>query len=208
MSCETLQLGLMANSVVRELANIGLAHATTALAELTGKSFDMDVPEVESVALERLPEILGDPNALTVATYMAITGDVTGHIAFLMPWKSAEQLWLMMTGEAPEGPESVSEFQASMALEVGNMVNAGLLNAIADMTGLSLHATPPRVSMDMSAAVVASIVCEASYVDSVALSIQTEIYDASHRVSGFFVYIPSVGGLRSIFQSLGVLEAA
>jgi chemotaxis protein CheC len=208
MSCETLQLGLMANSVVRELANIGLAHATTALSELTGKSFDMDVPEVESVALERLPSILGDPYELTVATYMAITGDVTGHIAFLMPWKSAEQLWLMMIGESPKSPDEVSELHASVALEVGNMVNAGLLNAIADMTGLTLHATPPRVSMDMSAAVVASIVCEASYVDSVALSIQTEIYDASHRVSGFFVYIPSVGGLRSVFKSLGVLEAA
>jgi hypothetical protein len=27
-------------------------------------------------------------------------------------------------------------------------------------------------------------------------------------VSGFFVYIPTVGGLRSVFASLGVLEAA
>ncbi len=208
MSSETLHLGVMANSVVRELANIGLAHATTAMAELTGKTFDMAVPEVESVALERLPSILGDPNGLTVATYMSIDGDVGGHIAFLMPWHSAQQLWLMLVGDAPTSPDDVSDLHASVALEVGNMVNAGLLNSISDMTGLSLHATPPQVSMDMTAAVVASIVCEASFVDSVALSIQTEIFDLSHRVSGFFVYIPTVGGLRSVFQSLGVLEAA
>jgi chemotaxis protein CheC len=114
----------------------------------------------------------------------------------------------MLLGEAPDSPDEVTELQASAALEVGNMVNAGLLNAIGDMTGLTLNATPPQVSMDMSAAVVASIVCEASYVDSVALSIRTEIIDAAHRVSGFFVYIPTVGGLRSVFASLGVLEAA
>jgi len=208
MSSETMHLGVMASSVVRELANIGLAHATTAMAELTGKTFDMAVPDVESVALERLPSILGDPNGLCVATYMSIDGDVGGHIAFLMPWDSAQQLWLMLVGDAPDSPEDVTELHASVALEVGNMVNAGLLNSISDMTGLKLHATPPQVSMDMSAAVVASIVCEASYVDSVALSIQTQIYDVSHRVNGYFVYIPTVGGLRSVFQSLGVLEAA
>jgi chemotaxis protein CheC len=205
---ETMQLGVMASSVVRELANIGLAHATTAMAELTGKNFDMEVPEVESVALERLPSILGDPHGLTVATYMSIDGDVGGHIAFLMPWISAQQLWLMLVGNAPDGPEDVTDLHASVALEVGNMVNSGLLNSISDMTGLSLHATPPQVSMDMTAAVVASIVCEASFVDSVALSIQTEISDSHHRVTGFFVYIPTVGGLRSVFRSLGVLEAA
>ena len=205
---ETLQLGTMANSVVRELANIGLAHATTALAELTGRAFDMGIPKVESVALERLPEMLGDPNELTVATYMTIAGDVGGHIAFLMPWNSACQLWLMLVGEAPSGPECISELHASMALEVGNMINCGLLNAISDMTNLSLQATPPQVSVDMGSAVIASIVCEASYVDAVALSIQTDITDMAHTVSGNFVYIPTIGGLRKVFHSLGVTEAA
>lgn len=198
----------MANSVVRELANIGLAHATTAMADLTGRTFDMAVPEVESVALERLPNMLGDPNELTVATYMSIAGDVGGHIAFLMPWVAARQLWFMLLGEAPEGPETVSDLHASMAIEVGNMINCGLLNAISDMTGLSLQATPPQLSMDMGAAVVASIVCEASFVDAVALSIQTEISDTVHRVNGYFVYIPTIGGLREVFRSLGVQEAA
>ena len=208
MSNDTLNFGVMASSVVRELANIGLAHATTAMAELTGKTFDMAVPDVESVALERLPSLLGDPNGLCVATYMSIDGDVGGHIAFLMPWDSAEQLWQMLIGSCPANPEEVSDLHASVALEVGNMVCAGLMNSISDMTGLSLHATPPQVSMDMTAAVVASIVCEASFVDSVALSIQTEITDLQHTVRGFFVYIPTLGGLRSVFASLGVTEAA
>jgi chemotaxis protein CheC len=203
-----LKLGAMANSVVRELANIGLAHATTAMANLTGTTFDMAVPDVESVSLEKLPELFGNPDEVCVGTYMAIDGDVGGHIAFLMPWEAAQQLWTMLVGSAPASIEEVTELHASMALELGNMVNAGLLNAISDMTNLALHATPPQVSIDMTAAVVASIVCEASFVDSVALSIQTEIYDLQHTIRGFFVYIPTVGGLRSVFQSLGVLEAA
>jgi chemotaxis protein CheC len=208
MATETMSMGVMANSVVRELANIGLAHATTSLAELTGRKFDMAVPEVESVALESLPAHLGTPDELSVVSYMSVDGDVGGHIAFLMPWVSAQALWRMMLGESPENPEEVGELHASVVLEMGNIVIAGLLNAIADMTTLELHATPPRVSMDMTAAVVASIVCEASFVDSVALSIQTEITDNSHVVRGFFIYIPTVGGLRAVFQSLGIQEAA
>lgn len=208
MSHQMESLGLMELSAVRELSNIGLGHATTALSELTQRPFNMTVPNAESVAMDDIPERLGSDEQAFVGIYMPIEGEIGGHMAFLFPWASAQSLWRMLLGSAPESPAEVDEMYASATLEVGNIINSSFLNAISDMTGASLHATPPLMAIEMASAILQAIVSEASYRDHVALSIQTEIYDENGSVDGTFFYIPTVGGLHTLFARLGIAEAA
>lgn len=203
-----LELGLIELSAVKEMTNIGLGHATTALSTMTGKAFNMSVPDVESLALEKLPELLGGDEAFAAGIYMPIEGDMTGHIAFFMPWPSAQSLWRMLLGSMPPSPFEISDLDASALLEIGNIINSSFLNAIADMTGLALHATPPYLAIEMAAAILDAIVVEASSNDHVALAIRTLINDMEGSLEGFFVYIPSIGGLRHLFTKLGIAEAA
>lgn len=203
-----LTLGLMELSVVKEMTNIGLGHATSALSDMTGKAFNMSVPDVESLSLEEIPALLGGAESFSAGIYMPIEGDVSGHIAFLMPWPSAQSLWKMLLGTQPESPDNISEMDASAILEIGNIINSSFLNAISDMTNLSMHATPPFLAVEMSAAILDAIVVEASSRDHVALAIRTVINDYEGSMEGFFVYIPSIGGLRQIFSTLGIAEAA
>jgi len=93
-------------------------------------------------------------------------------------------------------------------LEIGNIINGSFLSAISDMTNLSLEATPPSMCVDMCEAVLGSIVTEASRADHSALAVRTVITDESGGVDGFFVFIPTVGGLRKLFTALGLPEAA
>lgn len=203
-----LTLGLMELSVVKEMTNIGLGHATSALSDMTGKAFNMSVPDVESLSLEEIPALLGGAESFSAGIYMPIEGDVSGHIAFLMPWPSAQALWKMLLGTQPESPDEISEMDASAILEIGNIINSSFLNAISDMTNLSMHATPPYMAVEMSAAILDAIVVEASSRDHVALAIRTVINDFEGSMEGFFVYIPSIGGLRQLFSTLGIAEAA
>ena len=203
-----ITLGLMELSVVKEMTNIGLGHATSALSDMTGKAFNMSVPDVESLSLEEIPALLGGAESFSAGIYMPIEGDVSGHIAFLMPWPSAQSLWKMLLGTQPESPDDISEMDASAILEIGNIINSSFLNAISDMTNLSMHATPPFLAVEMSAAILDAIVVEASSRDHVALAIRTVINDYEGSMEGFFVYIPSIGGLRQIFSTLGLAEAA
>ncbi len=201
--------GLMEMSAVKEVANIGLGHATTALSELTGHSFNMDIPEVEAVALEKIPETIGDAMELFAGVYMPFEGDVEGHMAFVFPWPSAVQLWTWLLGSAPDGPEAVDELAASAMLEVGNILNSNFLNAISNMTNLSMHATPPLVSIDLGYSMVASIVANAEMQDVVALAVETRIFDLpTGATTGYFLCIPTRAGLDLILSRLGVLEVA
>ncbi len=199
----------MEASAVRELANIGLGHATTSLSELLGRPFNMQVPNVETVGLSRVSELMGDPLDLAVGIYMPISGDITGHLVFLFPWGSAQSLWKSLVGSSPDSPSDVDDLFASAALEIGNIINSSFLNAIADMTGLALHATPPLVSIDLGATIVSSVVAEAELEEVVALSIETEIFDTTDTVThGYFLCVPTLGGLKLIFSRLGIPEAA
>lgn len=203
------EFGLMEMSAIREMANIGLGHATTALASVTGKSFNMEIPNVETVAIENIPMLIGDPMETTVGILMPIDGDVTGQTAFLFPWKSAQLLWETLIGYSPDEPDKVDDLACSAMLEIGNIVSSSFLNAIADMASLKMHATPPLVSIDFCASIVASIVTEAEMEDSVALALETRLYGLEGcDITGFFLCAPTMDGLNTLFERLGIAEAA
>lgn len=201
--------GLMEMSAIREMANIGLGHATTALATVTGRAFNMEIPNVETVAFENVPLMFGDPEEVAVGICMPIDGDITGHTAFLFPWASAQQLWNLLIGYAPETPDQIDELSASAMLEIGNIVSSSFLNAISDLSGLKLHATPPMVSVDIVYTIAASIVAEAEMEDAVALALETRLFGLDDLdTTGYFLCVPTMGGLKKLFHALGIPEAA
>lgn len=201
--------GLMEMSAIREMANIGLGHATTALANVTGKAFNMEVPNVETVTLEKVPLMMGDPEAVAVGICMPIEGDIDGHTAFLFPWESAQCLWRILIGYAPESLNEVDELAASAMLEIGNIVSSGFLNAISDLSSLKLHATPPMVSIDSVYTIVATIVAEAEMSDAVALALETRLFGLDDaNITGYFLCVPTMSGLNHLFSALGIPEAA
>ena len=203
MATGTTSFGLLETSAVREMANIGLGHATTALAGTIGRPIEMSVPDAESVPLEDLPTLLGSEE-MSVGIYMPIAGDIDGHIAFVLPWTSAQRLCTMLVGMAPEGPDDIDSLYASVLTEVGNIVDGGFLSAISDMTGLCLEATPPRLCVDMGICVVAAIVCEAACADTAALAVRTTISEAGEDLAGTLLFVPTHGGLSKLFRALGL----
>lgn len=208
-SRDKIKFGPIEQSAVMELSNIGLGHAVTSLSEMTGRSFNMSVPSVSTVGLEAVPELLGDPDAVTVGIYMAIDGEIDGHLAFLFPWKSAQNLWSMLLGNSPETVDDVDQLAASAILEIGNIINSSFLSAISDMCDMNLHSTPPMVSIDTSAAITSTISVEAEFHESVALSVETAIFENdSHETRGYFLCIPTMEGLQLLFRRLGIQEAA
>lgn len=201
-------LGVLESSALNELTNIGLGHATTALADITARPLHMSIPYAEPVALEHIPERLSDGEGLAVGVAMEIEGEAEGHILFLLDWNSARSLLSAVIGSAPEDPSQVGSLEASAMLEIGNIINSSFLSAIADMTQMELASTPPFMAIDMAACILESLVVEASLQDHYALAVRTEINDEQSSLEGFFLYMPSVDGLKETFRRLGLPEAA
>ncbi|MCW5940132.1 MAG: chemotaxis protein CheC [Fimbriimonadaceae bacterium] len=197
------------DSCLRELTNIGLGHATMALASLTGQNFNMDVPSMSVTAAPDLTCVFTNPEELTVAVSMPFTGDVQGQTAFFFPWASAQRLSRLLTGLAPADLDSIDELFGSTILEVGNILCSSFLNAISDMTGLRMEATPPAVSIDGAQSIVSTLIVEACFQDTQILTLETRIFEeSSETLDGRFLCMPASGGLQTVFERLGVAEAA
>lgn len=52
--------------VLKEIGNIGAAHAATALSDLLGKKIDMKVPKVEMVPFHEMMELAGGSETVVV----------------------------------------------------------------------------------------------------------------------------------------------
>lgn len=208
MAVPNLNLSSVQLSAVHEIANIGLGHALIALSQMTGRSFNMTIPNVDAVPASTLTDLIGGPEVATVAVLMPYEGDVEGEMAYLFPWESGQRLWQLLLGSAPQRFDEISELHMSVVLEIGNIINSSFLNAISEMTDLKMHATPPAFALDMACSIADEIVTDAEVREAVALAVETVIYDTEEETKGYFVLIPTRETLQTLFERLGIADAA
>jgi chemotaxis protein CheC len=186
---------------LREIANIGMGKASSALADLVGTTILIDVPQALCVPIGELSAVLHDPEQVTAGIYLQVTGDVSGHATFVFEVQSAHRLAATLLG-VPEVP--LDEVTASALMEVGNIMLSAHLTAISDFTGLQLLPSPPVMAVDMGGAILNAVIANMQHLDDFAVTIATDIYDPNQLISGTFVFLPEWGGIQKILQAIGM----
>ncbi len=200
----TTELSALRADALREIGNIGLGGAVTALSDLTGVLFQLEVPRVHEMDTRHLPTLCDIPECLVVGTISRVQGDWPGEGAFLFPWESAEVLWEMLVQMKPAGLEDLNELYQSVINEVSNIMLGNYLIAISQMTGFKLEMEPPAFAADMAMAVVSSIMTEALYGQRELIAIETSFQVPERSFRGFFFYMPDTGSLDRLFSALGI----
>jgi chemotaxis protein CheC len=197
----------MRMSALNEIANIGTGHAARALATICGIDFLISVPQVRPITFDRVHDMIENVDDTHAVIYMAVDGDFTGRMAFFLDWPSCQALWTMLLGSAPETTDDLTELEWSSIVEVGNIINGSFLSAFTDVTGLFSNATPPMLAVDSFGAILGSIAAEASE-QSVALFIETKLWDDQESVKGSFILIPTQESVELLWDRLGLGMAA
>lgn len=76
--------------VLKELGNIGAGNATTALAQMLQTKVDMKVPQVRLLDFKDVGVVMGGEEQLVVGIYLAVEGDITGSIMFILEQSAAK----------------------------------------------------------------------------------------------------------------------
>lgn len=189
--------------LLKELGNIGAGHATTALSQmLNGQKLQLVVPQADLLPFEDMASLI-DGEQEVVGIYIQITGDITGHMAFVLPVNSALMLVRLLTFD--ESGE-LNELALSALQEVGNIMITSYLNALASMTNLMLAPSVPGVAVDMAGAVWQSILAGAQVADSVTL-IRTDFYTDDVAIEGHIIFLPDEEDFNRIVRLLGIGDA-
>lgn len=197
--------------VLKEIGNIGAAHAATALSNLLDKKIDMHVPKVEMTTFPEMMEIAGGAESVVVGIYLRIEGDTEGSMFFILPVRQANQIIRRVINDDNFDFQSndVSELGLSAMQEIGNILSGSYLSALSDFTGINIHPTVPGLSIDMFGAIISIGLIEISQVSDYVIVINTYIsedgVEKGEEIKGHFLLLPDPDSFNVIFKALGVL---
>lgn len=197
--------------VLKEIGNIGAAHAATSLSQLLGRKVDMYVPGVKLVTFDEMFELAGGPDEHVACIFLRIQGDVLGSMFFMLSIESANHFIQLLTNDKTFDfhHPPVSEIGISSMQELGNILSGSYLSALSDFTGLNIHPTVPSLSVDMVGAIISVGLLEVSQYSDEVIVIDTEIVESGNpdtkAIKGNFFLLPDPSSYMTIFRSLGVL---
>ncbi|HQA06881.1 MAG TPA: chemotaxis protein CheC [Syntrophomonadaceae bacterium] len=191
---------------LKEIGNIGAGNAATALAQMINSKIDMNVPKVSILEFDKVPELLGGADSYVVGIYLTVTGSAPARILFILPVAQACRLVDMMMGQPPGHtvPQQMNEIEYSAMMELGNIISATYLNALAMFTQLTLVPSVPALGMDMAGALLNAILAQFGEVADHVLVLETQFKKGDEDVVGHFFMLPEPGSLNTILTALGV----
>jgi chemotaxis protein CheC len=196
----------MQMDALKEIGNIGAGNAATALAQMINSKIDMNVPRVNILEFDKVPELLGGADVFVVGIYLTVLGSAPASLLFILPVEHACRLVDMMMGQ-PAGhtkPQEMSDMEYSAMMELGNIISATYLNALAMFTQLTLAPSVPALGMDMAGAILDAILAQFGEVADHVLVLETQFKKDSEDVVGHFFMLPEPGSLDTILTALGV----
>lgn len=191
---------------LREIGNIGAGNAATALAQMLGAKIDMTVPQVSILPFAQVPDLIGGADMHVVGIYLNASGSAPANVLFILPIDKACFLVDMLLG-APLGETQAGNFsdmQLSALMELGNIITATYLNALAMFTNLAFRPSVPALGMDMAGAILDAVLAIFGAVADHVLVLETEFTKDQEDIVGHFFLLPEPGSLDIILSSLGV----
>jgi chemotaxis protein CheC len=192
--------------VLKEIGNIGAGNAVTSLAKMIDKRVDMAVPKARILGFDKVSQILGGEEILVVGILLNVSGDITGNIMFILDINAARQLVNILIGNKEETSLEFNEMELSALKEIGNILTASYLNALAGLTNLKILPSVPELAIDMAGAILSVPAIEFGKVGDSVLYIETEFSEGITRVFGDFLLIPDVESYEVLLKALGVIE--
>lgn len=186
---------------LKEIGNICVGNAATALSQLLNKKININVPEVILVPIENVPKVVGE-DKIVVGLVVRILGDIRSVILLIFSHKDALTLASLMTNTKPYNGEVITELERSALKEIGVILANAYAGALSVFVKLRLVPGVPELIEDMAEAMVDYILIELSHVSKYALLIKSEFSETSTKAIGHFFLIPNPEGLETILRAI------
>ena len=186
---------------LREIGNIGLGNAATAMSQILGNGIHISVPKVNFISLEDVFERI-DEETVVYAVVARVLGEAPGNILFVFDTYTMMKIAKRLVGK--QDGEDLNEIGYSALGEIGNIIFATYMSAIGQVTNLKLFPSVPAVTKDMLTAILSTTFIESGQFNDYVLDIETGFSQENEDLRGDFYFIPSPGSLEKILESLGL----
>jgi chemotaxis protein CheY-P-specific phosphatase CheC len=142
---------------LKELLNIGVSHASTTLSKMVGKKVTISVPNLGIKNARSVGVTVKDPNAITVAVLLRLTGILEGYVLLFFPYSASTHLLHSLSGKTITDLRAIDKYDRSIFQEIGNVLTGGMLKGLSQFLHIELVQSVPDVVIDMGGAMFNSI---------------------------------------------------
>jgi chemotaxis protein CheC len=190
--------------VLRELGNIGAGNAATSLSTMLNKPVGITVPTVRILSFSEVIEALGGPENMIIGLLLTLEGDATGMMMFLMQQDFAGMILSSLLGEDPSDFSDLNEMSNSALREMSNIMASSYVNAISQMTNMSIRVSVPSMCVDMAGAILSVPAIYFANISDRIIMIEDRFESGDSHATSYVLLIPEVESLKKILLSLGI----
>ena len=183
-----------------ELVSIGTSNAMSGLSQMIGQDIDVSEFTLRKVPVASISELVGGPEAEAIGIYLTVSGAADGHLMLIYEPRIAYAFVDLIMMQPPETTTEIGEMERSALGEMGNIIGAFFLSAIADATGLELRPSPPSVMADMAGALLDVVSAEILMHSDETFLAETTFSTGDRDISGVFFVMPSDDLLNALLQ--------
>ena len=190
--------------VLRELGNIGSGNAATSLAGMLASTIDIGVPSVKTLDYNEVVGFLGGPENVVVGLLVRLKGDISGMMMYILQSAFANKIISTFYGKHLDDITQLDEMDRSAICEIGNIMAASYVNAIASLSGLTIDITVPSFCADMVGAIMSVPAIEFASVGEKVIFIDDNFRISDDQIKSNMILIPEMSSLGLLFNKLGV----
>ena len=186
--------------VLREIGNIGMGNAATALSQMVNNKVDMTIPEVCILNQEQSNRLLDLLKNDSLGVILRLSEGIDGYILHFLRKSFAERIIGFFFDAGQIDLMNLDEMSMSVISEVGNITSASYVNAIASMTNFTIDISPPEKCNDFN-----SQTCFfAEKEEKKLLFVDTSFYIDDEKIRSNLFFAPDKEGIIKILKHLGI----
>lgn len=185
--------------VLKELFNIGVGGAATALNRIIKTKLWIKVPEVYVASINDVLDVIGSTERPVLSVYIRIQENFPSGVLLLFTEESAKKLVKLSMSHHSE--REIDELIFISALkEIANIMTSYFLNNFSQFIKKTLTLGIPHFVYDMAGAILQSIISEHTSSPTEVLIVKTEIFSEKEMIQVLFLLIPEESSLKFLFE--------
>ncbi len=161
---------------IEEINTAGAITASMSMTQLMNRDIRVSFPETKIVKINNVAEELGGEEAPIGGIFVKIKGDISGGILLVLPMEQVFVFSDLIFQREPGTTKEITEDEMSGLIEMGNILSASFIRAMADTTKLAVNQDVPEMSMDMCLSVIDSILARFNQPGDRILLTEAELY--------------------------------
>lgn len=206
MGEENVKLSDLEKDALKETANIGAGHASTALSEIVKKKVNLVVSDIDFISIKDIQSEIQGPQKLVVGIYTPIIKDMKGTIITIFNTESA--INLARVADIAKNPELIArdfiitDADKETLKVIGNVISESYIKSLNTFLEMDMAYDKTNIISTFGESIIDLITLSIDPDAKDALLIMNEFNVEMTKIQGQFILLLGIKSLDSVLQRI------